>query len=173
MDAAQARHRGGRVWAAAAPDDEWRALPPHGALASAVVHAATLVYFNVAAVGFCVLVTRGLISWARFLKMVAADGAVYLLAVLVLRSLGPLPPQMCYPPGSLSLPIATLRALVLAGVLPLAFTESNRLEIAKRTGLTHVRIRLENVHVLGTAARDGAGSTDDCNSTSDSACGAR
>lgn len=131
---------------------EWRMLPPYASLLSTVVHCGTLLFLVGHVVLFCERARRGRLDWATLFTMVGCDGAVYLVAAVLLRLLGTPPPQMCYPPGSLSLPIATVRALLMIVVLPTTFSEARRLKIAKRSGLTHVRIRLEQLHGARNAA---------------------
>ena len=79
--------------------------------------------------------------------MLTADGVVYFVTVALLHVLGPQPRGMifCYPPGSLSVSTAALRALFLASLLVVVFTEPNRLKIARLTGFAHVRIQLKEL----------------------------
>ena len=117
---------------------EWRALPPHNSVLSELVHATALVGFVLVAGLFAWLMASGLNSWRRMFILIAFDGALYVTTVGVLNALGPPPPGMfmCYPPGSLSLPVAALRALFMMVVLPFLFSEASRLKIARLVDLT-------------------------------------
>ena len=147
---------------------KWRALPPHNSVLSELVHATALVGFVSVAGLFAWLISSGLNSWRRMFILIAFDGALYVTTVSVLHALGPPPPGvfMCYPPGSLSLPVAALRAFFMMVVLPSLFSEARRLKIARLTGLTHVRVRLEHLQGLGGLLRGAEGKEQSSSSSS-------
>ena len=133
---------------------EWSLLPPHASMLSAAVHATALLFYFFSGAAWLVLASRGRLTWGRFLAMLSYDGAAYFTTCALLHALGPLPQGMtfCYPPGSLSMSVAALRALVQAVLVPAAFCESNRLKIARLTGFTHVRIQLKELQGYGATA---------------------
>ena len=84
------------------------------------------------------------VSWSQYRRVLACDGASFLLATLALCVFGPPP---VFPPGNMSLPGSILRGATTLGLGAIT-TQSNRRRLAalaNRFGWNHVKLELRDL----------------------------